>query len=88
VIYYTVYDSSGKKVADCSNERDAKFLANSRQGTYKTNRLQWKETVTVEALNNKELPTNDVVPQSNTADELKKHLELVESEDKPLPFWP
>lgn len=88
MIYYTVYDSSGKKIADCGNERDAKFLANSRHGTYKTNRLQWKETVTVEALNNKELPTNDVVPQSNTRDELKKHLELVESEDKPLPFWP
>ena len=88
MIYYTVYDSNGKKVADCGNERDAKFLANSRKGTYKTNRLEWKETVTIEPLNDKELPTNDVVPQSNTTDELKKHLELVESEDKPLPFWP
>ena len=88
MIYYTVYDSNDKKIADCGNERDAKFLANIRQGTYKTNRLQWRETVTVESLNNKELPTNGVVPQSNYTNELKKHLELVESEDKPLPFWP
>jgi|TARA_B100000085_G_scaffold147503_4_gene134264 hypothetical protein len=57
MIYYSVYDSEGKKVADCGAERDAKFLAESRKGTYRTNRLEYKETVTIEPLDNKKLTT-------------------------------
>lgn len=86
MIYYTVYDSSSKKIADCGNEGDAKFLADSRQGTYKTNRLQWKETITIESLDNKELPTNDIVVQSNTTNRYQNNFELVESKGKPISF--
>ena len=50
MIYYTVYDSKGNKIADCGNERDAKWLAECRNGTFKSNRLEWRETVTIEPL--------------------------------------
>jgi len=40
LIYYTVYDRNGDKIADCGGENDAKWLAEMRKGTYKTNRLE------------------------------------------------
>ena len=61
MIYYTVYDEIGNKIADCGAESDAKFLAELRKGTYKTNRLGWKETVTIEKISPLELPTNEIV---------------------------
>ena len=50
MIYYTVYDSKGYQIADCGNEKDAKWLADCRKGTYRSNRLEWKETFTIEPL--------------------------------------
>jgi len=60
LIYYTVYDEVGNKIADCGAEIDAKFLAEFRKGTYKTNRLGWKETVTINRISPLELPTNEI----------------------------
>ena len=57
MIYYTVYDSKGNKIADCGNERDAKWLAECRKGTFKSNRLEWKETVTIEPLESLKIPS-------------------------------
>jgi len=52
LIYYTVYDSGGKKISDCGSELDAKFLAEQRKGTYKTNRIEdWFHTIEVEPIN-------------------------------------
>ena len=56
MIYYTVFDSGGKKIADCGNESDAKQLADYRKGTYKTNRLQYSQTVDIQ-LSKLELPS-------------------------------
>jgi hypothetical protein len=53
MIYYTV-------IADCGTEHSAKRLSESRKGTYKTNRLEWKETVTILPLEQSELPTRDI----------------------------
>lgn len=74
MIYYTVYDDTGKKIADCGIESDAKFLAESRKGTYKTNRLQWRETVTIEPIEKnritsikiggQEIPIQQYLPES------------------------
>ena len=76
MIYYSVFDSQGNKIADCGNERDAKFLANCRFGTYKTNRLHWKETVDIEQISKptlpsiliggKEIPIQQNLPESST----------------------
>lgn len=74
MIYYTVYGADGKKVADCGSERDAKFLANCRNGTYKTNRLDWKETVEIQPINfqlpsvtisGQEIPIQQKLPNTN-----------------------
>ncbi len=52
MIYYTVYDSGGKKISDCGSELDAKFLAEQRKGTYRTNRIEgWFHTIEVEPIN-------------------------------------
>ena len=56
MIYYTVFDSGGKKIADCGSESDAKQLADCRKGTYKTNRLQYSQTVDIQ-LSKLELPS-------------------------------
>jgi len=50
MMYYTVFDSNGKKIADCGNEKDAKWLAECHKGTYKSNRLEWKETFEISPL--------------------------------------
>ena len=55
MIYYTVFDSTGKKVADCGTEEAAKWLADVRQGTYKTNRLEWNQIIDIK-LSQLELP--------------------------------
>ena len=60
MIYYTVYDRNGDKIADCGGENDAKWLAEIRKGTYKTNRLEWNRTIDVE-ISKLELPTKDIV---------------------------
>ena len=60
MIYYTVFDSGGNKIADCGTEHSAKRLSECRKGTYKTNRLEWKETVTILPLEQSELPTRDI----------------------------
>lgn len=33
--FWSVYDSTGKKIADCGWERDAALLAERRKGTYR-----------------------------------------------------
>ena len=60
MIYYTVFDSSGNKIADCGTEHSARRLSECRKGTYKTNRFEWKETVTILPLEQSELPTRDI----------------------------
>ncbi len=62
MIYYTVFDANGNKIADCGDEGDAKWLAECRRGTYKTNRLDWSVTIDVE-LPRFELPVHQVVPK-------------------------
>ena len=60
MIYYTVYDKNGNKLADCGGENDAKWLAELRKGTYKTNRLEWNRTIDVKT-SKLELPTKDII---------------------------
>lgn len=87
MIYYTVYDSSDKKIADCGDELDAKFLANLRKGTYKTTRLKWNQTVTIEPLQNKQLPTRDIIPNQSwgSVDFDINNKQLIESHSQPIP---
>ena len=60
MIYYTVYDGDGKKIADCGSESDAKWLSDIRKGTYRTNRLEWTRTIDM-VMDIRELPTSDIV---------------------------
>jgi hypothetical protein len=60
LIYYTVYDGDGKKIADCGSESDAKWLSDMRKGTYRTNRLDWARTIDM-VMDIRELPTSDIV---------------------------
>ena len=60
MIYYTVYDGNGKKIADCGGEADAKWLSEVRNGTYRTNRLEWTRTIDM-VMDIRELPTSDIV---------------------------
>lgn len=62
MIYYTVFDDQGSKVADCGTEEAAKWLADVRQGTYKTNRLDWNQTIDVK-LSKLELPSIQISGQ-------------------------
>lgn len=78
MIYYTVYDDVGKKIADCGTELDAKFLSECRRGTYKTNRFEWKETVTIEPLGNKKLTTVKVGGQELPTQQYLSQSELLE----------
>jgi hypothetical protein len=75
LIYYTVFDANGKKIADCGNEKDAKWLSDCHDGTYKTNRLDWYETVDVKlsrldlpsiGIGGQELPVQQKLPESQT----------------------
>ena len=70
MIYYSVYDSGGNKIADCGSETDAKWLAEVRKGTYRSNRLDWGRTIDMATIDDqyahhfgepKELPTSDIV---------------------------
>ena len=65
MIYYTVFDSKGNKVADCGSEESAKWLADVRQGTYKTNRINWNQTIDVE-ISELELPSIEISGQKLT----------------------
>ena len=56
MIYYTVFDADSNKIADCGKEEDAKWLADVRGGTYKTNRLDWSQTIDIK-LSKLELPS-------------------------------
>ena len=78
MIYYTVYDSDGNKIADCGNEKDAKWLADVRDGTYKTNRMKWKETVNVKPLK-LELPCVTIAGQ-----EISIQQKLPNTQQEPL----
>jgi len=79
LIYYTVYDSKGNKIADCGNERDAKWLAECRKGTFKSNRLEWKETVTIEPLESLKIPSIKIVVQ-----EIPLQQKLPDTQQQPL----
>ena len=70
MIYYSVYDRDGNKIADCGSEKDAKWLAEVRNGTYRSNRLDWGRTIDMATIDDqyahhfgepKELPTSDIV---------------------------
>ena len=60
MIYYTVFDSAGKKIADCGSESDAKWLSDIRKGTYRTNRLEWTRTIDM-VMDIRELSTSDII---------------------------
>jgi len=79
LIYYTVYDSKGNKIADCGNERDAKWLAECRKGTFKSNRLEWKETVTIEPLESLKIPSIKIEGQ-----EIPLQQKLPDTQQQPL----
>ena len=73
MIYYSVYDRDGNKFADCGSEKDAKWLAEVRNGTYKSNRLDWGRTIDMATIDDqyahhfgelKELPTIEVNGQT------------------------
>lgn len=57
---WTVYDAIGKKVADCGLERDAKWLAEVRRGTYRKNNTNISGPV-IDVEVQKVLPTSNVV---------------------------
>jgi len=78
LIYYTVYNADGKKIADCGSEYDAKYLANVRNGTYKTNRLGWKETFDIEPIKY-ELPSITIA-----GTKIPIQQELPNTQQKPL----
>lgn len=78
MIYYTVYDSNDNKIADCGTERDAKFLSECRKGTYKTNRLQWKETIDIKPIE------NILSPIKIQKQEIPIQKEFPSSQEKPL----
>jgi len=79
LIYYTVYDNKGNKIADCGNERDAKWLADCRKGTFKSNRLEWKETVTIEPLESLKIPSIKIGGQ-----EIPLQQKLPDTQQQPL----
>jgi len=79
LIYYTVYDSKGNKIADCGNEKDAKWLAECRKGTFKSNRLEWKETVTIEPLDPLKIPSIKIGGQ-----EIPLQQKLPDTQQQPL----
>lgn len=57
---WTVYDSVGRKVADCGWERDAAILAERRNGTYRRNNTDLPGPV-IDVEVQKALPTSNVV---------------------------
>jgi hypothetical protein len=57
---WTVYDAIGKKVADCGLERDAKWLAEVRRGTYRKNNVNISGPV-IDVEVQKVLPISNVV---------------------------
>ena len=57
---WTVYDSVGRKVADCGWERDAAILAERRNGTYGRNNTDLPGPV-IDVEVQKALPTSNVV---------------------------
>jgi hypothetical protein len=79
LIYFTVYDSEGNKIADCGNEIDAKRLAEYRKGTYKSNRMEWKETVTIEPLEPLRIPSIKIGGQ-----EIPLQQKLPDTQQEPL----
>ncbi len=58
--YWSVYDSMGRKVADCGWERDAKRLSESRSGTYRKSNHELPGPV-FDITPPKQLPTTDIV---------------------------
>ena len=74
---WTVYDSVGRKVADCGWECDAAILAERRNGTYRRNNTELPGPV-IDVEVQKALPTSSVVitsePEKETV-EVQKQLE-------------
>ena len=59
---YSVFDPTGKKIADCGQERDAVNLIGSRNRTWDGHYYQYKPVYqTVEMVNVNQLPTKDIV---------------------------
>mgnify|MGYP001204665646 FL=1 len=58
--FWSVYDSVGNKIADCGIERDAKWLAEVRRGTYRKNNTDLPGQV-IDVEIQKILPTSNVV---------------------------
>lgn len=58
--FWSVYDSTGKKIADCGWERDAAWLAERRKGTYRKLNHELPGPV-VDVTPPKQLPTTEIV---------------------------
>jgi hypothetical protein len=58
--YWSVYDSMGRKVADCGWERDAKRLSESRSGTYRKSNHELPGPV-IDVTPPPALPTNEII---------------------------
>ena len=58
--FWSVYDSTGKKIADCGWERDAAWLAERRKGTYRKTNHELPGPV-VDVTPPKQLPTTEIV---------------------------
>lgn len=89
MIYYTVFDSKNKKIADCGNEEDAKWLANCRKGTYKTNRVEFNVTIDVESSMyklNPEFVYQTYEYNENQIENSRKNI-LPQDKKDPLPNW-
>jgi hypothetical protein len=66
--YYSVFDSEGKKIADCSSKEDAKMLVDMVSGrTYRQIKYINPQTVSVAYTrleDDKQLPSQQILPQS------------------------
>tara|TARA_B100001939_G_C16809590_1_gene559354 strand:- start:355 stop:684 length:330 start_codon:yes stop_codon:yes gene_type:complete len=76
--FWSVYDSTGKKIADCGWERDAAWLAERRKGTYRKSNHELPGPV-VDVTPPKQLPTNEVV--------MSKEVEYEHINDDPHDGW-
>ena len=84
--YYSVFDPTGKKIADCGSMKDAVSLVGRRgEGHY----YQFKpiyETVEVKLLERPELPTKDiVVNMDGGVGGSWEEIEYIEVESQKLP---
>lgn len=84
--YYSVFDPTGKKIADCGSIKDAVNLLRTRGDGYYYQFNPIYETVEVKLLERPKLPTKDiVVNMDGGVGGSWKEVEYIEVESKKLP---